>query len=386
MSSTQTSPAPTAYAAARIHTLTAPAPLEDHAVVVEGERVAAVVPRAEAAGAVDLGDVDLAPGFVDVQVNGGGGVLFNDDPSVAALMTIADAHRAFGTTALVPTLITATAETMAAARAAVDAAIDEGVPGVLGIHFEGPFLDPRKPGAHDPALVRPPSDEDLDAILDGARGVTVVTAAACCLDEAALAQLRGGGARLALGHCASTYDEARDAFAAGVTGVTHLYNAMSPMESRAPGLVGAALATDGVTSGLIVDGVHVAYGAVRAAWRAAGTDGIMLVTDAVQPVGSDVTEFELGGQRVRLVDGRCINEDGNLAGSALDMASAVRNAVRYAGIPLADALRMASLTPSRFLGVDDERGSIAPGLRADFVALDDRLEVVSTIVGGAPLA
>ncbi|MEM9380329.1 MAG: N-acetylglucosamine-6-phosphate deacetylase [Planctomycetota bacterium] len=377
---------PTAFAAARVRTLRSEGLLTDHAVLVEGDRIAAVVPHAEVpedARVHDLGRVDLAPGYVDVQVNGGGGVLLNDDPSPDTIRTIVAAHRRYGTTSLLPTLITDTNEKMSEARRAVDAAIQRRVPGVVGAHFEGPFLDPRKTGAHDRALVRKPSQRDLDAILEGAQGVTLVTAAACCLDHDTVEQLLEAGVRISLGHCASTYGEARSAFAAGVTGVTHLYNAMSPLESRAPGLVGAALATGGVTSGLIVDGVHVDYGAVRAAWRASGTEGIMLVTDAVQPVGSDVTEFRLGGQRVRLVGERCVNDDGNLAGSALDMASAVRNAVRYAGIPLADALRMASSTPARFLGLDREIGGIAPGMRADLVALDDRLEVVATVAGGA---
>jgi len=212
--------------------------------------------------------------------------------------------------------------------------------------------------------------------------VTVVTAAACCLDHATVERLLDAHVKICLGHCASTYAEARAAFAAGVTGVTHLYNAMSPLASRAPGLVGAALATGGVTSGLIVDGVHSDFGAVRVAWRAAGTDGIMLVTDAVQPVASDIKEFQLAGQRVRFEGGRCVNDEGNLAGSALDMATAVRNAVRRAGIPLGDALRMASTVPAKFLGLDHDIGALAPGMRADMVVLDDRLEVVTTIVDG----
>ncbi|MEM6569158.1 MAG: N-acetylglucosamine-6-phosphate deacetylase [Planctomycetota bacterium] len=375
-----------AFVAARVRTHRSEGLLTDHAVLVDGDRISAVVPRDEVpahATVHDLGRVDLAPGFVDVQVNGGGGVLLNEEPSPDTIRTIVAAHRRFGTTSLLPTLITDTNETMWEARRAVDAAIQRRVPGVVGAHFEGPFLDPRKAGAHDRGLVRGPHREDLDAILEGTLGVTLVTAAACCLDHDTVERLLDSGARVSLGHCASTYAEARAAFAAGVTGVTHLYTAMSQLESRAPGLVGAALATGGVTSGLIVDGVHVDYGAVRAAWRACGTDGIMLVTDAVQPVGSDLTEFRLGGQRVRLVGDRCVNEEGNLAGSALDMASAVRNAVRYAGIPLADALRMASSTPARFLGLDAEIGGIAPGMRADLVVLDDRLEVVATVAGGA---
>ncbi len=374
-----------AIAAARIHTLGPEGLLEDHAVLVAGGSVLEVVPRAEIPDAVpvlDQGDVDLAPGFVDVQVNGGGGVLFNDTPDVDTLRTIAAAHRRFGTTSLLPTFITDSREKMVAAREAVEQARTEGVPGILGVHFEGPFLDPRKTGAHDRGFVRGADEGDLQAILGGAPGVVLVTAAACALGEGTLPRLLEGGARVALGHCASTYEEAKAAFDGGVTGVTHLFNAMSPMESRAPGLVGAALATPGVTSGVIADGVHVDLGALRAAWRAAGPSGLMLVTDAVQPVGVDLEEFELGGQRVRLDGLRCVNEEGNLAGSALDMATAVRNCVRGAQVPLADALRMASSTPARFLGLEQTIGALRPGMRADLVALDRELRAAAVFAGG----
>ncbi len=374
-----------AIAAARIHTLGPEGLVEDHAVLVAGGSVLEVVPRAEIPDAVpvlDQGDVDLAPGFVDVQVNGGGGVLFNDTPDVDTLRTIAAAHRRFGTTSLLPTFITDSREKMVAAREAVEQARTEGVPGILGVHFEGPFLDPRKTGAHDRGFVRGADEGDLQAILGGAPGVVLVTAAACALGEGTLPRLLEGGSRVALGHCASTYEEAKAAFDGGVTGVTHLFNAMSPMESRAPGLVGAALATPGVTSGVIADGVHVDLGALRAAWRAAGPSGLMLVTDAVQPVGVDLEEFELGGQRVRLDGLRCVNEEGNLAGSALDMATAVRNCVRGAQVPLADALRMASSTPARFLGLEQTIGALRPGMRADLVALDRELRAAAVFAGG----
>jgi len=377
-----------AIAAARIHTLGPEGMVDDHAVLVAGGRILDVVPRAEIPAGVpvlDQGDVDLAPGFVDVQVNGGGGVLFNDTPDVDTLRTIAAAHRRFGTTSLLPTFITDSREKMVAARAAVEQAREEGVPGILGVHFEGPFLDPRKTGAHDRGFVRGADEGDLEAILGGAPGVVLVTAAACALGEGTLPRLLDGGARVALGHCASTYGEARAAFEGGVTGVTHLFNAMSPMESRAPGLVGAALATPGVTSGVIADGVHVEFGALRAAWRAAGPSGLMLVTDAVQPVGVDLEEFELGGQRVRLDGLRCVNEEGNLAGSALDMATAVRNGVRGAEIPLEDALHMASSTPARFLGLEEELGALRPGMRADLVALDHELHATNVFIGGQPI-
>lgn len=383
-----------AYAAARVWTLDddgGPAPRTAHAVLVEGERVRAVVPAADLPADVpctDLGDVDLAPGFVDLQVNGGGGALLNDAPEPASIERIAAAHRRFGTTALLPTLITDTTEVIAAARRAIDACVGR-VPGVLGVHFEGPFLDARRAGAHDPALIRDPSPGDgdrpgdLDAMFEGARGVTLVTAAHVRLRGGLLEALLARGAVVSLGHCAATAEQATDLFDRGVTSVTHLYNAMSPLQHRAPGVVGAALAHDRVVCGLIVDGHHVDPIAARAAWKALGTGRLALVTDAVQPVGTDLTEFRLGGQRVRLEGGRCVNEDGNLAGSALDMAGAVRGAVRAVGIPLGDALAMASRTPARLLGLEHELGRLAPGARADMVALDRDLAVAAVVQGGA---
>lgn len=376
---------PRAFRASRVWTLCAPDALLDHAVVVRSGQIERIVPVGEVGAHIpvtDLGDVDLAPGFVDVQVNGGGGALFNDDPTVRTVRTIAEAHRRFGTTTLLPTFITDSAPKMLLAGQAVREAIEEKAPGVRGIHFEGPFLDDRKTGAHDKAFVRSATDADLAAILGASAGALVVTAAVSRLGGGVLEALVSGGARVALGHCASAYEDAVDAFERGVTGVTHLYNAMSPLEGRAPGLVGAALATEGVFAGVIVDGVHVNFGSVRAAYHALGTRRMMLVTDAVQPVGVELDTFALGGQVVRLEGGRCINEEGNLAGSALDMATAVRNAVQGVGISLGEALSMASKTPACFAGLDGEVGTLETGKCADLVALDRDQRVTAVVQSG----
>ncbi len=384
-------PSPTAarrraFIARRVHPLTPDQRvLTDHAVVCREGRIEGLLPAAEVGAEierVELGDVDLAPGFVDVQVNGGGGALFNDDPSVDTIRRIVAAHRRFGTTSLLPTFITDSIARMRAAREAVDTALAALEPGVLGVHFEGPWLDTRKTGAHDRAHVRAATAHDLELLTAPSEGVTLVTAAATRLGDGVLERLRSHGVLVSLGHCASTYSEARDAFRRGASGVTHLFNAMSPLESRAPGLVGAALATESVFAGLILDGVHSEFGAALAAYRALGPDRMMLVTDAVQPVGVELTEFRLGGMDVRLVDGRCVNEEGNLAGSALDMATAVRNAVHELGTGLDDALAMASRTPARFLGLEHEIGALAPGMRADLVVLGDGLQCSATVVGG----
>ncbi|MEZ6016208.1 MAG: N-acetylglucosamine-6-phosphate deacetylase [Planctomycetota bacterium] len=375
-----------------------PTTLRDVAVVLQDGRVAAVVPTCDAPGrgveTLDLDGAHLAPGFIDLQVNGGGGVMWNDDPTVETTRRIARAHRAFGTTALLPTYITGPLEGMrAAAAAAVAAVAAKPEPGggarILGAHFEGPFLDERKPGAHDVHFLRAPTEADLAAILaPRAAGLEVLlTLAARHFDDATARTLREAGVHVSLGHCASTAAEAGRAFERGATVVTHLFNAMSPLTSREGGLVGAALdaaAAGRARIGLILDGVHVAYDVARVALRAAGPGGVFLVTDAVAPVGAPpgMTSFVLGGQPVTVSAGRCVNADGALAGSALDMASAVRNAVREVGLELDEALRMASTYPAAAVGLGARFGAIAPGFEADLVWFDDDVRVLGTLVAG----
>jgi len=373
--------------------------VRDLAVVVEGARIAEIAPlgAVDRSGAevLDLGGLHLAAGFIDLQVNGGGGVMFNDEPTPEAIARIVHAHRRFGTTALLPTFITGPFEGMQRASAAVHEARRRGGAecGVLGVHFEGPFLDVEKPGAHDRGYLRAPTQADLElfanARLNGS--VVLLTLAAEHFDQRVAAALTEAGVRVSLGHCAATSTESRAAFQRGATLVTHLFNAMSPLTSRDGGLVGAALdaaAAGGVHVGLILDGVHVAFDVARVALRAAGPDGIFLVTDAVAPVGAvpALERFELGGVEVRVREGRCVNADGVLAGSTLDMASAVRNAVEHVGLELRQALRMASALPAAAIGCADRKGHLAVGYDADLVWFDDRVHVQGTLVGGASTA
>ncbi len=376
-----------AFSAARIWPLSdaGAGHLENHVILTAGGRIDRIVLPSEVPAGTqihDFGDVDLVPGFVDVQVNGGGGVLFNDEPTVQGIRTIVAAHRRFGTTSMLPTFITDSNAKMAEARAAIDACLEGNEPGVLGVHFEGPFLDERKTGAHDRDHVREPTEDDLAIILGGSQGITLLTLAAKRLTAETGARLTDAGVRIALGHCAATAEEAMVAFGRGATGVTHLFNAMSALESRAPGLVGAALASETVSCGLILDGEHVAFTAAKAAFQALGRHRMMLVTDAVQPVGTELTEFLVGGQKVRRDGARCINEEGNLAGSALDMATAVRHAVRELGLGLEEAVWLATRSPAQFLGIDQELGALVPGMRADFTLLDASQHAVGTVVGG----
>jgi len=357
---------------------------DDAAVIVEADRVAAVVRRREIPAAMPVCELSehawLAPGFVDIQVNGGGDVLFNDAPTPDTVRTIVAAHRRFGTTALMPTLISDTPAKMIAAIAAVEALV--GVePAVIGIHLEGPFLSPEKAGVHDVRAIRRPTSDDLALLTARRPGVTLVTLAPENVPEGFIAKLTAAGVRVALGHSMATHAQTCAAMAAGMTGFTHLFNAMRPLEAREPGPIGAALDSHGAWYGLIVDDIHVAPASLRLALRGAGRP--ILVTDAMPPVGGARSSFVLNGEEIFVRDGRCARQDGTLAGACLDMATAVRNCVRVLRISLTDALRLASAHPASFLGLGDKLGRLAPGYRADMVELDSlTIEVRRTWVAG----
>lgn len=330
---------------------------------------------------IDLEGGWLVPGFVDTQVNGGGGVLFNDSPTIDAIATIAGAHAAFGTTAFLPTLISDTPAQIALALDAVDAAIAAGVPGVVGAHIEGPFINTARRGIHEAGNIRRLDADTLRLLCEPRRGKVMLTLATEACDPADIAALVRAGVIVSAGHSDATYDQAMAAFAAGVSGVTHLFNAMSPLLHRKPGMVGAALDSSAFC-GLIVDGVHVHPAAVRIAIAAKGSAKIMLVTDAMPSVGTNGDNFMLQGKRISVRDGICVFEDGTLAGAHLDMAAALRNTVAMTGLAVSDVVTMASTTPARFLSLDDSHGALAPGLRADWVWLDADLRPRGTWIGG----
>lgn len=354
-----------------------------HGVGIEGSFIAAVLPpEACPPDAVEL-DGDLVPGFIDLQVNGGGGVLLNDQPTVDGVAAIAEAHRAYGTTGLLPTLISDDLAVVAAAIAAVDAAIEAGVPGVLGLHIEGPFLAAAKKGIHNASKFRVLDADAITLLTSLRRGRTLVTLAPEAAPAGAIRALVAAGAVVAAGHTEATYEDMRAAISEGLSGVTHLYNAMSPLSSRAPGVVGAALEDRSLWCGLIVDGHHVHPAALRVAYAAREGQGLVLVTDAMPTVGTSAKTFTLGGQTITADDGRCVAPDGTLAGSNLTMADAVRNAQRLMGLDAHVALEMASAAPASALGLGDTRGAIRPGLRADMALIDAGGNVASTWIGGA---
>jgi N-acetylglucosamine-6-phosphate deacetylase len=326
----------------------------------------------------------LAPGFIDVQVNGGGGVLLNDDPSPAAIRRIVAAHRRFGTAGLLPTLITDTPALLA--RLAAGAAEAMTIPGVLGFHLEGPYINPARRGIHAATQIRTADAAALEALLPFARhGRSLVTLAPEGADAAFIRALAAAGLRVAAGHSEATAAAVTKAIEAGLTGVTHLFNAMSQMSARAPGLVGVALDDERLYAGLICDGLHVDPVNLRIAFKAKGRDRLMLVTDAMPSVGGAIDQFTLAGETIRLEAGSLRGPDGTLAGAHLDMMSAVRNAVGLMRVSLEDALIMAARTPAAFLGLDDRLGRIAPGYRADLVAfMPEDYRVVETWIGGDP--
>jgi N-acetylglucosamine-6-phosphate deacetylase len=360
---------------------------DDLAVVIEDGRITALVSDAapqlgSADEQVDLGGGWLLPGFIDAQVNGGGGVLFNNTPDVDSLRTLAAAHRRFGTTGLLPTLISDDVQMMRRAIDAIRAAIAQGVPGVLGIHLEGPYIAPARKGTHDANKFRVPDADEIAMAASLDNGVTLLTLAPERVPLESIRALVERGVIVAAGHTAASYEEARAGLDAGIRGFTHLYNAMSPLTGREPGAVGAALEDRDSWIGIIADGVHVHAASLRVALAAKPRGKVMLVTDAMPPVGADSPSYELYGEVITAVDGVVRNAAGSLAGSALDMATAVRNAVHLLGLPLDEAARMASRYPAQFLNLDDRLGEIAEGYQADLVLLDNALQVRATWIAG----
>lgn len=360
--------------------------LHDHAVVIADGRVADIVPHyaipTAASQLYDLQGGVLVPGFIDLQVNGGGGVLFNNAPTVDSLRIIGSAHRLFGTTGFLPTLITTSYAVMRQALAAVEQAIHERVPGVLGIHLEGPFLNAQHKGAHDARQFCTLDPQGVALVTSLGVGRTLLTLAPELMTPQTIRCLVDEGVIVCAGHSAADYNQTRQALSAGISGFTHLYNAMPPLLSREPGMVGAALEDDASWFGIIADGHHVHPAAFRVAVAAKKPGGAILVTDAMPTVGAVHKSFVLDGETITADAGRLTNASGALAGSDLDMLSAVNNAARYARVDWFEAVRMASLYPAQALGLAGELGAIRPGFRASLLALDEQRCIRASWVDG----
>jgi len=357
---------------------------QNAAVIIEGSIIAGLVPQSELPVDFEIRKLPpgswLVPGFIDIQVNGGGDFLFNNSPTPETIRKIAEAHRKFGTTSLLPTFITDTPEKTGAAVAAAQSLVGS-EPSILGIHLEGPFLSPEKPGVHNPELMRSPEPADLEMLCGPRKGELLVTLAPERVPRGFIAELVKSGARVSLGHSMATYDETLLAMKEGLSGFTHLFNAMRPLASREPGPIAAALESANAWFGMIADGFHVSPVMLRLALR--GRARPVLVTDAMAPVGGGLSKFSLYGKEIEAIDGRCARADGTLAGAAIDMATAVRNCVRLLDVPLEDAITYASRNPAEFLGLGHHLGSVRTGNRADLVALNPHsLEVLGTWVAG----
>lgn len=358
--------------------------LVDHAVVVTGPRITAVLPNQDLPASVtreDLGGGMLVPGFIDVQVNGGGGALLNAAPDRATVSKIVAAHRRFGTTGLLPTVITDSAAVLHSALSAVREAVEAGEPGVLGIHVEGPFIDVARKGAHDETFIRDMTDADI-AQLAAVAVPLMLTVAPNRVNPAQIAMLTRAGIRVSLGHSDASFEQATEALHAGATAFTHLFNAMSQLSGRQPGMVGAALAHPSAYLGIIADGHHVHAEALRLVFSTVDPHRIMLISDAMPTAAGGPTSFELQGRKAMVHDGRLQLADGTLAGCNITMRDAVRYCVEELGLALEQALAMASLNPARFLGLEARYGRIKAGYQASLVQLDEGLAVLRTWVDG----
>ncbi|WP_437615482.1 N-acetylglucosamine-6-phosphate deacetylase [Erwinia sp. V71] len=361
--------------------------LDDHAVVIAEGLIERVCPLAELPAGIATREVNgalIAPGFIDVQLNGCGGVQFNDDInaiSVDTLNIMQKANEKSGCTSFLPTLITSSDELMVRAVEVMRAYLAQNRHQALGLHLEGPWLNSAKKGTHDPALIRKPNPELVNFLCENADVITKVTLAPEMVDSAVIRQLQAAGIIVSAGHSHATYDEAKAGFSAGVSFATHLYNAMPTITGREPGLIGALFDAPDVYCGIIADGLHVHYANVRNAKRIKG-DKLVLVTDATAPAGANIDQFIFAGKTIYYRNGLCVDENGTLSGSALNMIEAVRNSVEHVGISLDEALRMATLYPARAMGVEKQLGSIAAGKVANLTVFTRDYHIIQTIVNG----
>lgn len=357
--------------------------LSDRLIEMEDGRIRAVTPAPRAPKDAIRADI-VAPGFIDLQINGANDVQFNTDPSAAGLARIAEGARAGGTAHILPTFITAPGQAYLTAMDATRQAIAAGTPGILGLHLEGPFLNPARPGIHDRDAIRPMDQQDLDAITAPFPGPLLVTLAPECQRDGRIADLVRVGVIVFAGHSAATGADVEKAVEQGLSGVTHLFNAMSQMTGREPGVVGATMASDRLYAGIIADGYHVAWDNIRIAARAM-PDRLCLVTDAMQTLAGKITAFNLCGTPVQLSDGRLTGETGTLAGAHVAMDTSVRNMVHQGIATPAQALRMAATHPARALGLGDDLGRVRPGFRASLTLMDDALNARGVVVDGRPI-
>jgi N-acetylglucosamine-6-phosphate deacetylase len=360
--------------------------LNNHAVIIDGEKIIALCENnslpASVTNTIDLQGQRLIPGLIDTQVNGGGGALFNDAPTVETLRVMGKAHRQFGTTGFYPTLISDDLSVVTKAIAAVKQALQEKVPGVLGIHLEGPFLNPERKGVHDASKFKIIDEAAFELLTSLGAGKTLITIAPELTTPEMISRFVKAGVIVAAGHSAANYAQTKTALAAGLSSFTHLFNAMTPLTSREPGMVGAALENNNSWCGIIVDGFHVHPATLKIAHQAKIRGQMVLVTDAMPSVGASDKSFMLNGELIRCENGKLSTAAGTLAGSDLDMLAAVKNTVALVGIELEEAIRMASTYPAAMMG-EKNLGAIKVGYDASMILIDDDFKLVQSWINGS---
>ena len=358
--------------------------LTDHAVIIDNDKIQSVVPVTELPEGMEIRNLEganLSPGFIDLQLNGCGGVMLNDEITPETMQIMHEANLKSGCTSFLPTLITSSDEDMRASIAAAREYHNKYQNQSLGLHLEGPYLNVAKKGIHSVDFIRPSDDGMIDLICANADIIAKVTLAPEQNDPEHISRLKAAGIVVSIGHTNATYAEARQGFDAGITFATHLFNAMTPMVGREPGGVGAIYDTPEVYAGIIADGFHVDYANIRIAHKIKG-EKLVLVTDATAPAGANIDHFIFVGKKVYYRDGKCVDENGTLGGSALTMIEAVQNTVEHAGIALDEALRMATLYPATAIGVEDSLGRIRKGMVANLTVFDRDFNVKATVVNG----
>jgi len=358
--------------------------LFDHAVIVNNDKIETVCPLEQLPNniqVIDLNGANLSPGFIDLQLNGCGGVMFNDEITADTIHTMHRANLKSGCTSFLPTLITSSDEDMRQAIKAEREYQKKYSNQSLGLHLEGPYLNIEKKGIHRVDFIRTSDEEMIDLMCENSDVITKVTLAPENNDPKHIEKLHQAGIVVSIGHTHATYEQARKGFASGITFATHLFNAMTPMQGREPGVVGAIFDTPEVYSGIIADGFHVDYANIRIAHKIKG-EKLVLVTDATAPAGAEMDYFIFVGKKVYYRDGKCVDENGTLGGSALTMIEAVKNTVEHVGIALDEALRMATLYPARAIGVDHKLGRVKSGMIANLTVFDRDFNVKATVVNG----
>nr|WP_186363589.1 N-acetylglucosamine-6-phosphate deacetylase [Rhizobium sp. ACO-34A] len=372
----------TAVVADTLYDGTGSPPVHDVAIVLEGGMIASVCPVGRLPGNVEImARAAIAiPGMIDLQINGGGGVLFNDEPTPEALEKMAAAARKGGTAFILPTYITAHGQGFADAMEAVEKAIAMGVPGILGIHLEGPFLSPKRPGIHPRDAIRPIGNEDIAVLSRDIGGPRLITLAPEEAPDGSIRELCNSGAIVFAGHSEASFEDMEKAAGEGISGATHLFNAMSQIAGRAPGLVGAVLDNDRLYAGIIADGVHVHQANLRLAAHSLGPDRLCLVTDAMSTLGTALESFDLLGKQIFLRDGRLVDMNGTLAGAHIALDECLRNMMRFTGINAAEAVQMATSAPAHAVGLGATLGRVASGYRAALTLMDEDFKAVSVVI------